>query len=133
MRSVSVTCGLAIIAVLAAGCSAEKPAPSSSSGSEQGGAAGPDTHAVVYEVTGPGTSPAITLVDVDKPVTENNVPLPWKKEVSAKRGTILSVMAAPDFNLEGADKTVTCTITVDGKEVDTQSDEVLASCLYELT
>lgn len=76
---------------------------------------------IVYEVTGDAPIADVTYSTYGDEVTTNDetgVALPWTKEVSTtgiiKEGSLIVTTGA-----EGG--TVTCTITVDGKQVDSQS------------
>ena len=80
---------------------------------------------VVYSVTGEGRAISITYVDNDGMMqTEFNVALPWSKEVSV-RASGGPTAAVTIVNI-GHD--VTCTVTVDGVEVNERNGVGLTMC-----
>jgi hypothetical protein len=78
---------------------------------------------VVYEVTGPGKAITMEYVgDAGLAQFEFNVPLPWQKDVSVARG------AAHVSAVASGDAALTCSITVEGVVISTQTASGFASC-----
>lgn len=78
----------------------------------------PDTHTIVYEVTGPGgRSPEIRFAveGTNKTEKAEAVSLPWRKELTISSGPGLSVAQVMATNGQG--ESISCTITVDGHVV----------------
>ncbi len=78
----------------------------------------PSTHTVVYEVTGPGgRSPEIrfTTDGMNKTEKAEAVGLPWRRELTIPAGPGLNVAQVMATNGQG--DSITCTITVDGHVV----------------
>src|SRR6185312_16662513 len=111
------------------------PAPSNSaSPSTSAGAATPEPsqpadassmQTVVYNVSGDGRAISITYVDNDGMMqTEFNVALPWSKEVSLPE----SGSKTPNVTIVNIGHDVTCTVTVDGVEINQRSGAGLTIC-----
>ncbi|WP_343574011.1 MmpS family transport accessory protein [Mycobacterium sp.] len=80
---------------------------------------------VVYSVTGDGRAISITYVDNDAMMqTEFNVALPWTKEVSLPE----SGSRTPSVTIVNIGHDVTCTLTVDGVEINSHSGAGLTIC-----
>ncbi len=80
---------------------------------------------VEYNVTGEGRAISITYVDNDGLMqTEFNVALPWSKEVSLKA----SGSAKANITIINIGHDVTCTVTVDGVEVNERTGAGLTVC-----
>jgi hypothetical protein len=81
-------------------------------------------HTVVYSVAGSGTATTITYDTLQSGSGQNgeaqdtNVPLPWSKTIHAS-GLITAYTVSATVGSDGG--TVTCTITVDGKVVNTNT------------
>lgn len=74
-------------------------------------------HKVVVEVTGDGTATSITYSTQGGSEQATDAALPFKKELDMK-GTLFGVISATNG---GNGTTVTCTVTVDGKQVSTNT------------
>ncbi len=80
---------------------------------------------VVYNVMGDGRAISITYVDNDGMMqTEFNVALPWTKEVSLPE----SGSKTPNVTIVNIGHDVTCTVTVDGVEINHRSGAGLTIC-----
>jgi Mycobacterium membrane protein len=80
---------------------------------------------VVYEVAGEGRAISITYVDNDGMMqTEFNVALPWSKQVSLPA----SSSAKANVTIVNIGHDVTCTLTVDGVEVNQRTGVGLTVC-----
>jgi hypothetical protein len=80
---------------------------------------------VVYNVSGDGRAISITYVDNDGMMqTEFNVGLPWSKEVSLPE----SGSRAPNVTIVNIGHDVTCSVTVDGVEINQRSGAGLTIC-----
>lgn len=81
----------------------------------------------VYEVTGPGTAD-ITYDPGDGPeVTEEEVELPWRKEVTVDNRLDLTVTAiVPGFDVNS--EPFTCRIILDGEEIAQESELHAVTC-----
>ncbi len=80
---------------------------------------------VVYNVSGDGRAISITYVDNDGMMqTEFNVPLPWSKEVSLPE----SGSKTPNVTIVNIGHDVTCTVTVDGVEINQRNGAGLTIC-----
>ncbi len=80
---------------------------------------------VVYEVAGEGRAISITYVDNDGMMqTEFNVGLPWSKQVSLPA----SGSAKANVTIVNIGHDVTCTLTVDGVEVNQRTGVGLTVC-----
>jgi hypothetical protein len=130
MRSSGTACGLAAVLLLIAGCSSS--GKSAAQTPEQ-------TYTVVYEATGEGKAAAVVYIGSpgEKPKTQQSPTLPWTKEIKAKKGDYVSVsvVAEPDADLETGNingAKMTCRITVDGKEMDSRSEDLNATCDFTL-
>lgn len=78
----------------------------------------PQTHTVVYEITGPGgKSPEIrfTTEGVNNSEQAEAVDLPWRRELTIPSGPGLSVAQVMATNGQG--ESISCTITVNGHVV----------------
>ncbi|MFZ0902442.1 MAG: MmpS family transport accessory protein [Mycobacterium sp.] len=103
--------------------SASASAPTSTESSEPSNAGAMQT--VEYNVTGEGRAISITYVDNDGLMqTEFNVALPWSKEVSLKA----SGSAKANITIINIGHDVTCTVTVDGVEVNERTGAGLTVC-----
>ncbi len=106
------------------------PSPSASAPEPATTAPGPPADAsamqtVVYNVSGDGRAISITYVDNDGMMqTEFNVGLPWTKEVSLPE----SGGKTPNVTIVNIGHDVTCTVTVDGVEVNQRSGVGLTIC-----
>ncbi|MGH8933017.1 MAG: MmpS family transport accessory protein [Egibacteraceae bacterium] len=93
------------------------------------------TAVVVYEVSGPTQANNITYGANGSAgvAQENEVTLPWRKEVTMEKG--LGAVAVPQVTAQNAgDGTITCRISVDGEvvtEVTSQGQYAIASCASE--
>jgi hypothetical protein len=80
---------------------------------------------VVYNVSGDGRAISITYVDNDGMMqTEFNVGLPWTKEVSLPE----SGSKTPNVTVVNIGHDVTCSVTVDGLEINQRSGVGLTIC-----
>jgi hypothetical protein len=80
---------------------------------------------VEYNVTGEGRAISITYVDNDGMMqTEFNVVLPWSKEVSLPT----SGSHTPNITIINIGHDVTCSVTVDGVEVNERTGAGLTVC-----
>jgi hypothetical protein len=80
---------------------------------------------VVYNVSGDGRAISITYVDNDGMMqTEFNVGLPWTKEVSLPE----SGSRAPNVTIVNIGHDVTCSVTVDGVEINQRSGVGVTIC-----
>jgi Mycobacterium membrane protein len=80
---------------------------------------------VDYNVTGEGRAISITYVDDDGMMqTEFNVVLPWSKEVSLPE----SGGRQPNITVINIGHDVTCSVTVDGVEVNERTGAGLTVC-----
>jgi hypothetical protein len=80
---------------------------------------------VIYNVTGDGRAISIAYVDNDGMMqTEFNVALPWTKEVSLPE----SGSKTPNVTIVNIGHDVTCTVTVDGVEINQRSGAGLTIC-----
>jgi Mycobacterium membrane protein len=103
--------------------SASASAPTSTESSEPGNPSAMQT--VVYNVTGEGRAISITYVDDDGMVqTEFNVGLPWSKEISLPA----SGNAKANITIINIGHDVTCSLTVDGVEVNERTGVGLTVC-----
>jgi hypothetical protein len=103
--------------------SAGTSAPSSTESSPPGNASAMQT--VVYEVNGDGRAISITYVDDDGMMqTEFNVALPWSKQVSLPD----SGSRTPNVTIVNIGHDVTCSVTVDGVEVNQRTGVGLTVC-----
>jgi hypothetical protein len=103
--------------------SASASAPTSTESSEPGNASAMQT--VVYNVTGEGRAISITYVDDDGMMqTEFNVALPWSKEISLPA----SGNAKANITIINIGHDVTCSLTVDGVEVNERTGVGLTVC-----
>jgi MmpS family membrane protein len=103
--------------------SARASAPSSTESAPP--AAGGATQTVGYNVTGEGRAISITYVDNDGMMqTEFNVALPWSKEVTLAA----SSSAKANITIINVGHDVTCTLTVDGVEVNERTGVGLTVC-----
>jgi Mycobacterium membrane protein len=103
--------------------SASASPPSSTETSEPGNASAMQT--VDYNVTGEGRAISITYVDNDGMMqTEFNVVLPWSKEVSLPA----SNTAKANITIINIGHDVTCSVTVDGVEVNERTGVGLTMC-----
>ena len=103
--------------------SASVSAPPSTETSEPGTAGAAQT--VAYNVSGEGRAISITYVDDDGMMqTEFNVPLPWSKEVSLPA----SRNAKASITIINIGHDVTCSLTVDGVEVNERTGVGLTVC-----
>lgn len=103
--------------------SATASAPSSTESAPPANA-GP-TQTVGYNVTGEGRAISITYVDNDGMMqTEFNVALPWSKEITLAA----SSSAKANITIINIGHDVTCTLTVDGVEVNERTGVGLTVC-----
>jgi hypothetical protein len=103
--------------------SAGTSAPTSTESSEPGNASAMQT--IVYNVNGEGRAISITYVDDDGMMqTEFNVGLPWSKEVSLPA----SGSAKANITIINIGHDVTCSLTVDGVEVNERTGVGLTVC-----
>jgi Mycobacterium membrane protein len=103
--------------------SAGTSAPTSTASGEPGNASAMQT--VVYNVSGEGRAISITYVDDDGMMqTEFNVALPWSKEVSLSA----SGSAKANITIINIGHDVTCSVTVDGVEVNERTGVGLTMC-----
>jgi hypothetical protein len=80
---------------------------------------------VSYNVTGEGRAISITYVDNDGMMqTEFNVALPWSKEVSLPT----SSSRTPNVTIVNIGHDVTCSVTVDGVEINQRTGAGLTVC-----
>ena len=80
---------------------------------------------IVYNVNGEGRAISITYVDDDGMMqTEFNVGLPWSKEVSLRA----SGSAKANITIINIGHDVTCSLTVDGVEVNERTGVGLTVC-----
>jgi Mycobacterium membrane protein len=103
--------------------SATTSAPSSTESSPPTNAGAMQT--VVYNVTGEGRAISITYVDNDGMMqTEFNVALPWNKQVSLPK----SGKPKANVTIVNIGHDVTCSVTVDGVQVNQRSGAGLTVC-----
>jgi cytoskeletal protein RodZ len=103
--------------------SASASAPSSTESAPPPNAVGMQT--VEYNVTGEGRAISITYVDNDGMMqTEFNVVLPWSKEITLAA----SSSAKASITIINIGHDVTCTLTVDGVEVNQRTGAGLTVC-----
>ncbi|MFZ1165273.1 MmpS family transport accessory protein [Mycobacterium sp.] len=103
--------------------SAAAPEPATTEPSQPGEAGAMQT--VVYNVSGDGRAISITYVDNDGMMqTEFNVALPWTKEVSLPE----SGNRTPNVTIVNIGHDVTCSVTVDGVEINQRSGAGLTIC-----
>jgi Mycobacterium membrane protein len=103
--------------------SATASEPSSTESSPPGNASAMQT--IVYDVAGEGRAISITYVDNDGMMqTEFNVGLPWSKQVTLPA----SSSAKANVTIVNIGHDVTCTVTVDGVEVNQRSGVGLTVC-----
>lgn len=103
--------------------SASAPGPATTEPSQPANAGAMQT--VVYNVSGDGRAISITYVDDDGMMqTEFNVGLPWTKEVSLPE----SGSKTPNVTIVNIGHDVTCTVTVDGVEINQRSGVGLTIC-----
>jgi hypothetical protein len=102
---------------------AQAPAPATT---EPGRPVDPSSmQTVVYSVTGDGRAISITYVDNDAMMqTEFNVALPWTKEVSLPE----SGSKTPNVTVVNIGHDVTCTVTVDGVDINSRTGVGLTIC-----
>jgi Mycobacterium membrane protein len=97
--------------------------PTSTESSEPGNASAMQT--IVYNVNGDGRAISITYVDDDGMMqTEFNVGLPWSKEVSLPE----SGSRTPNITIINIGHDVTCSVTVDGVEINQRTGAGLTVC-----
>ena len=103
--------------------SARAPEPATTEPSQP---ADPSTmQTVVYNVSGDGRAISITYVDNDGMMqTEFNVALPWSKEVSLPE----SGSRTPNVTIVNIGHDVSCSVTVDGVEINQRSGAGLTIC-----
>ena len=117
--------------------SSQNPVPTTStSPSPSAGASGPTTETsqpadpsamqtVSYNVSGEGRAISITYVDNDGMMqTEFNVALPWSKDVSLPS----SGSRTPNVTIVNIGHDVTCSVTVDGVEINQRTGAGLTVC-----
>ena len=81
--------------------------------------------AVLYNVTGDGGAISITYVDYDVMMqTEFNVPLPWSKQVTMAT----TETTAPNVTIVNIGHDVTCSVTVDGVQINERTSVGLTVC-----
>ncbi|HEY2086121.1 MAG TPA: MmpS family transport accessory protein [Mycobacterium sp.] len=103
--------------------SASAPEPATTAPSQPANAGAMQT--VVYNVSGDGRAISITYVDNDGMMqTEFNVGLPWTKEVSLPE----SGSKTPNVTIVNIGHDVTCTVTIDGVEINQRSGVGLTIC-----
>jgi hypothetical protein len=103
--------------------SASAPGPATTEPSQPADASAMQT--VVYNVSGDGRAISITYVDNDGMMqTEFNVRLPWTKEVSLPE----SGSKTPNVTIVNIGHDVTCSVTVDGVEINQRSGVGLTIC-----
>ncbi|HEY9303126.1 MAG TPA: MmpS family transport accessory protein [Mycobacterium sp.] len=103
--------------------SASASAPSSNESAPPPNAVGMQT--IAYNVTGEGRAISITYVDNDGMMqTEFNVALPWSKEITLAA----SSSAKANITIINIGHDVTCTLTVDGVEVNEHTGVGLTVC-----
>jgi hypothetical protein len=103
--------------------SASTPEPATTEPSPPADASAMQT--VVYNVSGNGRAISITYVDNDGMMqTEFNVGLPWTKEVSLPE----SGGKTPNVTIVNVGHDVTCSVTVDGVEINQRSGVGLTIC-----
>ena len=93
---------------------------SSDSGSQGGSSDGPKM-TVVFELTGTGQVRKISYNDVSTKrmaFVDEPTQLPWRTEITGARSDYLTLSAIPL-----GDVAATCKLTVDGKEVATQTED----------
>jgi hypothetical protein len=100
-----------------------------SSGDSGSPGAGGDTAQVVYEVDGADQAGNISYAadGTGSIAQDNNVPLPWRKEITVQRGFAIVTLTAQNA---GAG-TITCRIIVDGqvvRELSSQGEYAVVSC-----
>jgi hypothetical protein len=102
---------------------ASAPQPATTEPSQPADASAMQT--VVYNVSGDGRAISITYVDNDGMMqTEFNVGLPWTKEVSLPE----SGSKTPNVTIVNIGHDVTCSVTVDGVEINQRSGVGLTIC-----
>ncbi|WP_292989818.1 MmpS family transport accessory protein [Mycobacterium sp.] len=103
--------------------SAQAPGPATT---EPGQPADPGSmQTVIYNVSGDGRAISITYVDNDGMMqTEFNVGLPWTKEVSLPE----SGSKTPNVTIVNIGHDVTCSVTIDGVEINQRSGVGLTNC-----
>lgn len=105
------------------------PIPPSQSETTTPGAPDPsnppgETQTVVYDVGGDGRAISITYVDTGGVLqTEFNVMLPWSRQVE-----LTDADAMASINIVNFGREITCTITVAGDEVESQTGAGLTFC-----
>jgi hypothetical protein len=103
--------------------SAQAPSPATTAPAQPSDPSAMQT--VVYNVSGDGRAISITYVDNDGMMqTEFNVALPWTKEVSLPE----SGSKTPNVTIVNIGHDVTCTVTVDGVEINQRSGAGLTIC-----
>jgi hypothetical protein len=103
--------------------SARAPEPATTEPSQP--AAPGSMQTVVYNVSGDGRAISITYLDNDGMMqTEFNVGLPWSKEVSLPE----SGSRTPNVTIVNIGHDVTCSVTVDGVEINQRSGAGLTIC-----
>ena len=103
--------------------SASAPGPAATEPSQPADASTMQT--VVYNVSGDGRAISITYVDNDGMMqTEFNVGLPWTKEVSLPE----TGSKTPNVTIVNIGHDVTCSVTVDGVEINQRSGVGLTIC-----
>jgi hypothetical protein len=113
-----------------ASTTATSPSPSAGASAPSSTESAPPTNAVgirtvSYNVSGEGRAISITYVDNDGMMqTEFNVALPWSKEI----GLAASSNAKPSITIINIGHNVTCTLTVDGVEVNQRTGVGLTVC-----
>jgi hypothetical protein len=117
--------------------SSQSSAPTSGSRPPSAGTSAPSTsessppanagamQAVFYNVTGEGRAISITYVDNDGMMqTEFNVPLPWSKQVTMAT----TETTAPNVTIVNIGHDVTCSVTVDGVQINERTSVGLTVC-----
>jgi Mycobacterium membrane protein len=113
-----------------ASTTAASPPPSAGSSEPSATQSGPPANAgamqaVFYNVTGEGRAISITYVDNDGMMqTEFNVPLPWSKQVSMAT----TETTAPNVTIVNIGHDVTCSVTVDGVQINERTSVGLTVC-----
>ena len=106
------------------------PPPSAGTSAASTSASSPPANAgamqaVVYDVTGEGRAISITYVDNDGMMqTEFNVPLPWSKQVTMATTETTS----PNVTIVNIGHDVTCSVTVDGVQINERTSVGLTVC-----
>jgi Mycobacterium membrane protein len=102
----------------------EAPSPRSSIPGLPGGS----PHTVVYEVTGDGDATVAYLGYRDfLDMHSERVDLPWRKEITTDTGLLPATLTAYGFS----DSQLSCRISVDGTEVDSDTDDGSVVCFGE--